>query len=628
MSKSRSNLPVLIFIVLFLSGCYGHKALLTGVINDKAGNSPGNLEISIITDKGKKTGKQVKQTSVQSDGTFQVKARQNRPYILEVSGKQGSGRVFIPAGKSGERIDISYPVTEKIVILHTNDRHFDLNRQDEYSRKIEEVRAVNNDVFLFEAGDVFVRHGKKWTINDTITKDTIWYGVRAMEMIDRMNEMGYDIMTFGNHDLAYINDYTGAALRKAKFPILAANMEISTNKLPKPLPYTVLNTTTGRKIAVLGLSTDNTGREGVIQLDLNQTVDKYLHLKESSDVFLALSHLGLKNDIQLANDYPAFDAIIGGHSHNLLNDAILENSVLIAQAGGHPHEVADKNPDFLGEVEIILENGKIVEKRGHVMPVVRVPDSEIEMPERGLCAHRGAMATHPENTIPAFREAVKAGAHMIEFDVQLTKDKQLVIMHDNTVDRTTNGKGKVSDFTFDEIRKLDAGSWKSPEFKNVKVPHFREVLAEMSLNVWLNVHIKDSGETPVMIAEILKEEGRLHQAFLACGTEAAEAARKAVPEIKICNMDRQGSGSDYVNRTIEMDAGFIQLAGKIVPDFAGFAKKLKANGIHINYFGTDSPDEIRELFNYGVEFPLVNDIRAGMPVAKEFGIKPVVSFFK
>lgn len=115
---------------------------------------------------------------------------------------------------------------------------------------------------------------------------------------------------------------------------------------------------------------------------------------------------------------------------------------------------------------------------------------EIELPGKGLCAHRGAMGTHPENTLVAFREAIKAGAHMIEFDVQLTKDNKLVVIHDGTVDRTTNGTGQVSELPFDEIRNLDAGSWKSPEFAGEKIPTLDETLSVMPYNIWLNVHIK------------------------------------------------------------------------------------------------------------------------------------------
>ena len=86
------------------------------------------------------------------------------------------------------------------------------------------------------------------------------------------------------------------------------------------------------------------------------------------------------------------------------------------------------------------------------------------MPSRGICAHRGASDTHPENTLAAFREAIRLGVHMIEFDVALSKDGQLVLMHDTTVDRTTHGNGPVSELTLAELKKLDAvGSKNSAE---------------------------------------------------------------------------------------------------------------------------------------------------------------------
>ncbi len=85
----------------------------------------------------------------------------------------------------------------------------------------------------------------------------------------------------------------------------------------------------------------------------------------------------------------------------------------------------------------------------------------IKLPVKGLCAHRGAMATHSENTLSALRAAVKAGAHMIEFDVTFTRDELIALMNDGTADRTTDNTGKVSELTFQDIRHLDAGSWKS-----------------------------------------------------------------------------------------------------------------------------------------------------------------------
>ncbi len=622
------NFLVLLTLLLVSTACMEQKVLVTGHVYNKTDNRAGGLEVKLHQDKEIKPNRQYKRTAVQPDGTFQMKAKANCSYVLEISGEDGSGRVFLPAESISEKVDLIYPVTEKIVLLHTNDRHFDMNHQEKLAKKLEEIRAKYDDVFLFEAGDVFVRHAHRWVINDSLLKDTVWYGERALQMIQSMNDLDYDVMTLGNHELAWINNYTRHALDATRFPVLAANIEISTDKLPQPQPFTVLNTSTRRRITVLGLATDNAGREGVQELDLAETVDKYKTLKDFSDVYLVLSHLGLRKDSLLAWEFPVFDAIIGGHSHDLLDEAVIENSVLIAHAGGNPHFVSDEHSVYLGKVELTLENGKIVDKKGRVMEIGRKTESEIKLPERGLCAHRGAMQTHPENTIPAFREAVKAGAHMIEFDVQLTKDNELVVMHDATVDRTTNGSGQVSELTFAEIKNLDAGSWKSSEFKGLQVPTFKEVLDEMPLNVWLNIHLKGAGEAPNMIAEILKEENRLHQAFLACGAEAARQARNVVPEILICNMDRQESNFDYVNGTIEMDADFIQLRGSITPEFAEYAKTLKKNGIRINYYGTDSPDEIKTLFYFGIDFPLVNDILNSIYVSTREGIEPLIPVFR
>ncbi|WP_423126704.1 glycerophosphodiester phosphodiesterase [Gaoshiqia sp. Z1-71] len=253
----------------------------------------------------------------------------------------------------------------------------------------------------------------------------------------------------------------------------------------------------------------------------------------------------------------------------------------------------------------------------------------VELPKRGLCAHRGAMGTHLENTIPAFRAAVEVGAHMIEFDVRLTKDNRMVVIHDSSVDRTTNGTGKVSELTFSEIRKLDAGSWKSQEFAGVQVPTPEEVLNEMPLNVWINIHIKGEGELPVMIARLVEAKGRLHQAFLACSAEAARLAKEAVPGIKICNMDRQESAEEYVAATITARTEFIQLLKKSdYSDFAASVKQLKEKGIKVNYYGTDSPEELKMLFGAGVDFPLVNNIVQTIDAARGLGIEPLKPVFQ
>jgi glycerophosphoryl diester phosphodiesterase len=92
-----------------------------------------------------------------------------------------------------------------------------------------------------------------------------------------------------------------------------------------------------------------------------------------------------------------------------------------------------------------------------------------------ILAHRGASAYAPENTIAAFRLAHELGADGIELDVQLTRDKIPVVIHDDTVERTTNGKGRVCDLTIAEIARLDAGAWKTNDYAGEPIPTLAQV---------------------------------------------------------------------------------------------------------------------------------------------------------
>jgi len=109
-----------------------------------------------------------------------------------------------------------------------------------------------------------------------------------------------------------------------------------------------------------------------------------------------------------------------------------------------------------------------------------------------VIAHRGASGTRPENTLLAFRRAAELGAPMVELDAQLTRDGEVVVIHDFTLDRTTDGTGAVRDRTLAEIRRLDAGRWFDPGFAGERVPTLAEVLAAVPLGV--NVELKPVGE--------------------------------------------------------------------------------------------------------------------------------------
>ena len=119
-------------------------------------------------------------------------------------------------------------------------------------------------------------------------------------------------------------------------------------------------------------------------------------------------------------------------------------------------------------------------------------------------AHRGASGTFPENTLSAFRAAIDAGADMCELDVQLTRDGAVVVIHDETVDRTTDGKGEVVALTLEEIQRLDAGAkFKGGTIRGERISTLDEVFAATSGKCGLNIELK-AGGVEAQVAAIMQ----------------------------------------------------------------------------------------------------------------------------
>jgi len=122
-----------------------------------------------------------------------------------------------------------------------------------------------------------------------------------------------------------------------------------------------------------------------------------------------------------------------------------------------------------------------------------------------IVAHRGLSAKAPENTYDSFDLAISKGINYIEFDVQLTKDKKVVIVHDETVDRTSNGLGQVKEKTLNELLSLDFGSWFSKEFINSKIPEFSKILDRYTeVNFVVEIKGKDLELVPRVMELISK----------------------------------------------------------------------------------------------------------------------------
>lgn len=127
-----------------------------------------------------------------------------------------------------------------------------------------------------------------------------------------------------------------------------------------------------------------------------------------------------------------------------------------------------------------------------------------------ICAHRGAKLQFPENSLPSFQEAARLKVHLIETDVHLTRDKELVIFHDESLDRTTDMKGSIKDYTLNELREMDIGYNFQPEKefpfrnKNLKVLTIKELFVAFPA-FWINIDLKDND---LIAAEVLADQIR------------------------------------------------------------------------------------------------------------------------
>ncbi len=119
-----------------------------------------------------------------------------------------------------------------------------------------------------------------------------------------------------------------------------------------------------------------------------------------------------------------------------------------------------------------------------------------------VIAHRGFSGEAPENTLAAFRKAIEVGSDMLELDVQLSKDKEVVVIHDETLERATNGQGKVADFTLKELKKLDAGFRFGPQFSGERIPTLKEVLELAKDGYWSISKSRIHPKVNIQLAEI------------------------------------------------------------------------------------------------------------------------------
>lgn len=224
-------------------------------------------------------------------------------------------------------------------------------------------------------------------------------------------------------------------------------------------------------------------------------------------------------------------------------------------------------------------------------------------------AHRGASGYAPENTMAAFRKAVELGSDGIECDVQMTKDGWLVVCHDETVDRTTNGKGFIKDMKLADIRKLDAGSWFGREFRNERIPFFSELLELVKKKrLLLNIEIKSGIILYPGIEEKVMEKviafGLQDKVIISSFNHySVNTVKQIAPGVKtgILYMEGLFEPWNYMKAVGCECAHPFYMALK--PEIA---MELKKRGFIINVFTVDDPNHAKNLGEMGVDGIITN----------------------
>lgn len=222
-----------------------------------------------------------------------------------------------------------------------------------------------------------------------------------------------------------------------------------------------------------------------------------------------------------------------------------------------------------------------------------------------IVAHRGGGKLAPENTLAAIDVGAQYGHTMIEFDAKLSDDKQVFLLHDDTLDRTSNGWGVAGELNWSKLSQLDAGSWYSREYEGEPLALLRDVADrcrqhQMMANIEIKPTTGKEVETGRDVALAARElwQGQAAPLLSSFSYEALEAAMQAVPELPrglLLDMWHD----DWLALTSALGCVSIHLNHKLLD--AERTAQLKAAGLHILVYTVNQPARARELLSWGVD---------------------------
>ena len=229
---------------------------------------------------------------------------------------------------------------------------------------------------------------------------------------------------------------------------------------------------------------------------------------------------------------------------------------------------------------------------------------DIDSPIR-VIAHRGFSGHAPENTLVAIRQAIEVGADMVEIDVTVTSDGHVILLHDETLDRTTDGQGLPTEKTLDELRRLDAGSWFGPDYAGEKIPTLSEALETVKDRILINVEIKseavEHGVVP-KVATLIVEHGMLDQVVVSSfSPEALRLMKITDPAVITATLFNKELHTDVDPLEIIQEVGSrgFNISGKRVTP--AMIKRCHRHGIPVAVYTVNEPDDMHRLMDIGVD---------------------------
>jgi glycerophosphoryl diester phosphodiesterase len=219
-------------------------------------------------------------------------------------------------------------------------------------------------------------------------------------------------------------------------------------------------------------------------------------------------------------------------------------------------------------------------------------------------AHRGFSGAAPENTLAAVRAAIDIGADMAEVDVSLSADRRIVVMHDDTIDRTTNGSGEVVRFTLAELRELDAGSWFDPGFSDERIPTLEEVFAVAKNRILVNVEIKSEAVARGIVDHVCNEiraHDMVHQVVVSSFSPRALVEMHSIaPEIRTAVLYNTElyKGRKAVEIVSGLEASVFNIKHQRLT--GTLLRRCRENRIPVGVYTVNEPDRMRRLIARGV----------------------------